>query len=344
MRGAIRGMVEMVDPYGGLLTPQEVAFYRNYDIEKTPGIGVILSRRAGYPVIISSIPGGPAAKAGLSTGDYIEAIDGVTTREMNLVQVNSLLSSPAGKPVSIVAIRRNRAEPETLELPREIVPIPPVEARMLENNIAYLRIPLIASGKADETRKQLDDLLKKGAGGVILDMRFTAGNVEKESMDLANLFVDSGTIAFLEGQKVAKKTFTANPASAVTRVPLVVLVNQGTAAGGEIVAAAIADNRRGQLVGARTFGFGAVQELIPLEGGSALLLSVAKYFTPSGKEIHQEGIQPAVEIGQPDQDVVDPESEDQLNAPPAAPDDEDRQLNKALEVLRNSMQASRVAA
>jgi carboxyl-terminal processing protease len=345
VQGAIRGMVEMVDPYGGLLMPQEVAFYKDFDLEKTPGIGVILSRRAGYPVIISSIPGGPAARAGLTTGDYIEAIDGVTTREMNLVQVNALLAAPVGKPVSIVAIRRNRAEPETLELARETVKVPPVVSRMLENNVAYIQLPLIARGKAEETRKHLDDLLRKGASGVILDLRFTAGSVEDESIDLANLFVDSGTIGFLEGQKVARKTFTANPGDAITKMPLVVLVNQGTAGGAELVAAAVAENKRGQVVGARTFGAASVQELIPLDGGSALLLSVAKYFTPSGKEIQQSGIEPTLEVGQPNEDVVDPNSEDQLKAPATDPsaNDEDRQLNKALEILRNP-QASKTAA
>jgi carboxyl-terminal processing protease len=346
IQGAIRGMVEMVDPYGGLLTPQDVAFYRDFDLEKTPGIGVVLSRRAGYPVIIASIPGGPAARAGLTTGDFIESIDGVTTREMNLVQVSSLLASPTDKPVSIIAIRRNRAEPEMLELNREIVKVPPVEARMLENNIGYIHVPFIASGKAEETRNKLDDLLKKGATGVVLDLRSSAGGKEAEAVDLANLFLESGTIGSLQGQKVTRKTFTAAAGEAVTKTPLVVLVNQGTAGGAELVAAAVADNKRGQVVGAKTFGAASVQELIPLEGGSGLLISVAKYFTPAGQEIQESGVQPTVEIGQPEEDVVDPESEDQLSAPPArdpTASPEDRQLKKALEILRDPDQALKAA-
>jgi carboxyl-terminal processing protease len=347
VQGAIRGMVELVDPYGGLLSPQDVAFYKDFALEKTPGIGVVMSRRAGYPVIISSIPGGPAARAGLTTGDFIESIDHITTREMNLVQVNALLAGPVGQPVTLIVIRRNRAEPETLQLNREMVKAPPVEARMLENNIGYIHVPFIAMGKADETKLQLDGLLKKGATGVILDLRFTAGNVEEEAVELANLFVESGTIGSLQGQKVAKKTFTADPVGALTRTPLVVLVNQGTAGGAELIAAAVADNKRGQVVGAKTFGAASVQELIPLEGGSALLLSVAKYFTPAGKEIQDSGIQPTVEIGQPDEDLVDPDSEEQLTTPPAKDPpavQEDRQLKKALEILKDPSQALRKAA
>ena len=310
VQGAIRGMVEMVDPYGGLLTSKEAAFYKDFNPQKTPGIGVVLSRRAGYPVIVSAIPGGPAAKAGLSYGDFIEAIDGVTTREMNMVQVNVLLASPVGKPVSLVVIRRNRAEPETMNLNRETVQAPPVEAKMMENNVGYIHIPLLAPGKALETKRQLDGLLKKGATSILLDLRFTAGGEEKEAVELANLFVESGTIGFLEGQKVEKKTFTANPKEVMTKSPLVLLVNQGTSGAAEVVAAAIADNGRGQLVGAKTFGTGSVQKLIPLEDGSALLISVAKYYTPLGKEIQESGIKPTIEVGQPEEEVFDP-SEDQ---------------------------------
>jgi carboxyl-terminal processing protease len=347
VQGAIRGMVEVVDPYGGLLSAKEAAFYREFNLQKTPGIGVILARRAGYPVVVSAIPGGPAARAGLSYGDFIESIDGHTTREMNLVQIHALLASPADKPVSLVVIRRDRAEPETLDLSREMVQAPPVEARMLENTVGYVHVPLLAPGKALEAKKQLDDLLKKGATSVLLDLRFTAGGEEKEALELANLFVDSGTIGFLEGQQIEKTTFTANPRAALTKSPMVVLVNQGTSGAAELVAAAIADNQRGQLVGTKTFGFGSVQKLIPLEDGSSLLISVAKYYTPLGKEIQDGGIKPTVEVGQPADEIFDPNAEDQPEVQPPASeqklDQDDRQLKKALELLKDSTAARQAA-
>ncbi|PYS44601.1 MAG: peptidase S41, partial [Acidobacteria bacterium] len=163
--GAIRGLVENVDPYGGYLNPKDVSFYKEHiaNPQKTPGIGAVLAKpaRLGYPVIISTIPGGPAGKAGLNSGDIIESIDGTTTRELNLVQVTAMLAIPAGKPAAISVIRSRRAEPETVNVNREVVQAPAVEAKIVENNIAYIKIPYLAPGKAQETKKLLDALLKK---------------------------------------------------------------------------------------------------------------------------------------------------------------------------------------
>jgi carboxyl-terminal processing protease len=351
MTGAIRGLIENVDPYGGYLSPKDVAFYKDYNPQKTPGIGVVVAKppRLGYPVIISAIPGGPANKAGLGAGDIIESIDGITTRELNLVQINAMLAIPAGKPASLSVIRSRRADPDTVSVPREVVATPAVEAKMLENNIAYIKVPFIAPGKAQEARKQLDALLKKGATSVILDLRYTAGGVEKEALELANLFVEAGTLSYIQGQKVQKESFFADPKLVLTKAPLAVLVNQGTAGAAELIAGAIADNSRGQVVGVKTFGAGSVQRLIPLEDGFALLISVAKYYTPTGKEIQQSepqdsGIKPTVEIRQASEEVTDPN--DELNDAPQPPanqpvaKDEDRQLNKAIEILKDPSKAT----
>jgi len=177
--GAIRGLVESVDPYGGYLTPKDVTFYKDYSAnpQKVAGIGAVLAKppRLGYPVIISTVANGPAAKAGLNSGDIVESIDGMTTRELNLVQITAMLATPAGKPAALSVIRSRRADPETVNVNREVVPVPAVEAKMLENNIAYVKIPVLSSGKAQETKRQLDGLIKKGAAAVILDLRYTAG-------------------------------------------------------------------------------------------------------------------------------------------------------------------------
>ncbi len=348
VEGAIRGLIESVDPQGGFLSPKDIAFFKDYSPLKTPSIGAVLSKRAGYPIIIAAIPGGPAAKAGLSSGDFIEAIDGVTTREMNLVQVNSLLANPVGKPASLVVIRRRRAEPETMSLNREVVPSPPVEAKMLEGGVAYVKAPYLSAGKALEVRKQLDALVKKGATGVVLDLRFAAGGDEKEGADLANLFLESGALGYVQGQKMEKRLMTANPKLAFTKLPLVVLINQGTAGAAEIAAGAIADNNRGQLVGTRTFGYGSVQKVIPLEDGRGLLLSIGKYYTPAGKEIAEGGITPSVEASEAAEETVDPNADDQLEVQPPTKDqpagEEDRQLKKAIDVLKNPVASIKRAA
>ena len=359
--GAIRGLIESIDPYGGYLTPKDVAFYKDYvsNPYKVPGIGAILAKpsKLGYPVIISTIAGGPAAKAGLNSGDIIEAIDGITTRELNLIQIDSMLAAPTAKTAALSVIRSRRNDPEVVNVAREVVAPPAVEAKMLETNIAYVKVPLLAPGKAQEVRRQLDALLKKGATNVILDLRYTAGGEDKEALEVANLFVESGTLAYLgssntaQSQKKTKEALNADPKQALTKVPVAVLVNQGTAGAAELIAGAIEDNHRGQIVGVKTFGVGSVQKLIPLEDGYGLLISTAKYFTPSGKEIQDtepqdSGIKPTVEIRQQIEEALDL-SDDVTELPPppkepkAAPvKDEDRQLNKAIEILKDPSKIS----
>src|SRR5215813_7639892 len=199
--GAIRGLVQSIDPYGGYLTPKDVVFYKDYtsNPQKIGGIGVTLAKpaRLGYPVIIAVVPGGPAAKSGLNSGDIIESIEGTTTRELNLVQIYEILSAPVGKPVVLSVIRSRRADPDAVNVNREVVQAPPVEAKMLEGNIAYIKVPYLANGRAQEAKRQLDGLLKKGASSVIVDLRYTAGGDSKEALEVANLFIESGTLAYV---------------------------------------------------------------------------------------------------------------------------------------------------
>jgi carboxyl-terminal processing protease len=346
--GAVRGLIEQVDPNGGYLTAKDVAFYKDFDPLKTPGIGVILTKYAGYPMIVSAIPGGPADKAGLSTGDIIEAIDGITTREMNLVQVNGYLANPADKPANLTVIRLGRSDPEAVSVNRAVTKSPAIESKMIDSDIAYVRIPILSQGKSAETRKALDELLKKGASHVILDLRSCAGGEEQEAITLASLFVDSGSIGYLQGQKVDKKVFNADSKATLTKAPLAVLINKGTAGPAEIVAGAIGDSNRGKVVGGRTFGMGSSQRLIPMENGSALLISSAKYYTPSGKEIQNNGIRPQVEVASEMDEVLDLTSDQELEVQPPArttapANNEDKQLNKAIEILKEAKVTRRAA-
>jgi carboxyl-terminal processing protease len=226
---------------------------------------------------------------------------------------------------------------------------------MLENNIAYIKIPYLVSGKAQETRRQLDGLLKKGAGNVILDLRYTAGGDDKEALEIANLFIESGPLAYLgstnssQSQKKPREPLNADPKQVLTKAPLAVLVNQGTAGPAELIAGAVEDSHRGQVVGVKSFGIGSVQKLIPLDDGYGLLISTAKYFTPSGKEIQEaepqdSGIKPTLEIRQSVEETFD-FLDDSVDAPPppktATPaKEEDRQLNKAIEILKDPSKIS----
>src|SRR6185436_9343957 len=270
---------------------------------------------------------------------------GVPTREMNLVQAYGYLATPADKPVTLTLIGNNRSEPETVMMNREVTKMPPVESRMIQNDIAYIRVPWLSQGRASDARKQLDDLLKKGATGIILDLRASAGGKDTEGFALANLFVDSGTLGYKQGQKVPKQLFQADPKLVLTKSPLVVLVDGGTGGGAELAAAAISDSKRGKLVGLRTFGTGSIQTLINLDGGAALLISTAKYYSPTGKDIQMNGVTPDTRA--PEVSRLDPNSAEALQGPAQTKDkrsDEEIQMDKAIEVLKGLRAPARRAA
>ena len=345
MNGAISGMVERVDPYGGYLSPEGVSFYREFDPLTSPGIGVTLSKKFDYPIIVATVPGGPADRAGLGSGDTIEGIEGESLREHNLIEVQQLLAGDVDTEVELTVIRRSRPAPQVMTLTRKVVAVPPVDARMLERNIGYLKIALLAPGKADEARTEIEALSEAGATSIVLDLRNSAGGAREEAVALANLFVESGTLGYLEGQTVERETFSAEPGNTVSELPLAVLINGGTADAAEIVAGAIRDNDRGELVGVRTFGMGSVQELLPLENGFALLLSVARYYAPDGAEIQSEGITPTVQVAATA--PVDPLAGPGEDGPRPAPTDgsgTDRQLDRAIEILLEDTAAGAVAA
>src|SRR5205823_2150997 len=190
----------------------------------------------------------------------------------------------------------------------------------------------LAQGKAAEARKDIDGLLKNGATSVILDLRASAGGDESEGIALANIFMDSGTMGYAVGQKSEKRTLVIDPRAALTKAPLAVLVNEGTAGPAELVAAAIRDNKRGQVVGWTTFGNGSIQKLIPMDDGSALLIAVARYCSPSGKAIEEVGVEPQIKVTVEKEEVVNFSADQEIETPvapkkttPAA--NEDQQLD-----------------
>jgi len=269
------------------------------------------------------------------------------------LQINEILAAPVGKPVALSVIRSRRADPDAVNVNREVVQAPPIDAKIIENNIAYIKVPYLAQGKAQEAKRQLDALLKKGAASVILDLRYTAGGDYKEALEVANLFVESGPLGYVgsanssQAQKNVKEPLNADPKQLLTKAPLAILVNQGTAGAAELVAGAVADSHRGQVIGVKTFGMGSVQKLIPLDGGYGLLISTAKYYTPGGKEIQDaepqdSGIKPTIEVRQTVEETLDL-GDDATDVPPPPKEpskEEDRQLNKAIEILKDPSKIS----
>jgi carboxyl-terminal processing protease len=213
------------------------------------------------------IPGGPGDKAGLQDTDILEAIEGKSTREMSLAQIRSMLAGEPGSNLNLSVVRARRSEPQKVVVTRDIVTIPPVAEKALSDGIVQVHVDALTKGKSQEIANKIKALQKSGAKKLILDLRDCAQGEEAEGIATANLFLNHGTITYLQGQKYPREAFNAEPSKAITTLPLVVLVNKGTAGAAEIVASAILENARGDVVGDKTFGDGSVQKVIDPDCG-----------------------------------------------------------------------------
>ena len=344
--GALHGLLESLDANSSYLSPEE---YKHYKTMKSGGkadIGADVSKRFGYAAVVAVIPGGPADKAGVENTDIIESIEGKSTHDMSLAEIRSLLSGDVGSTITVAVVRPRRAEPQKIVITRDLVTIPPVSDKVLADNVGYIKIDSFPEGKSQEVAAKIRDLQKQGAKKIVLDLRNCAGGEESEGIATANLFLDHGTITYLQGQKYPRQAFKADATKDITKLPVAILVNRGTAGPAEIVAAAILENARGDVVGDKTFGDGSVQKLIEMPDNSALILSVAKYYSPSGKAIQDAAVTPNILVA--DSTVEDDGGLPDEDEPAAAPGDKpadkkdekpknlpDDQLNKALETLKN---------
>jgi carboxyl-terminal processing protease len=335
--GALHGLLESLDANSSYLSPGEYKKYKDRKSDGKGNIGAFLSKRFGYAAVVSVIPGGPADKAGIESGDIIEAIDGRSTRDMSLAEIQNIVTGQPGSNLNLSIVRARRAEPQKVTVTRDIVSAPPVAQRMLEAGIGYIKTDTLSKGKAQEIGSKIKDLQHQGAKRLLLDLRNCADGEESEGIAVANLFLSRGLITYLQGQKYARESFTADPQKALTSLPLVVLVNRGTAGPAEIVAASVLENARGDVVGDKTFGVGSIQRLIEVPDGSALILSIAKYYTPGGKAIQDSAVTPNIMVASED-DTLLPDDEDDTVRP--VPDKkqqgkDDEQLKRAIEVLKS---------
>jgi carboxyl-terminal processing protease len=339
--GALRGLLESLDADSSYLTPEE---YKVYKAAQSGGagkaqVGINVSKRYGYATVVSVDPGSPADKANLADGDILEAIGAQDTREMSLAMINLLLQGQPGTELSVSVVRPRKATPEKVTMTRMVETIPPVSETMYENSsILYLKPRVLDKEHVQQVETKLKSMQKAGNKKILLDLRDVAAGDMTEATRMANFFLSSGTIATLEGQKFPKQTFAAEAAKSVNATaPLVVLTNRGTAGPAELLAAAILDNKRGELVGERTFGEGTQQKTFDLPDGGALILSVAKYATPSGKKLEDEGVTPGTLVASSaDDGGPDDENAEAPAAAPAKPAvSVDEQLTKALDMLKN---------
>jgi len=335
--GALHGLLESLDSNSSYLTASEFKEYKANQTEAKGEIGAAVSKRFGYAAVISVIPGGPADKAGIQASDIFEAIEGKSTREMSLAEIHNLLLGQPGSNLNVSVVRARRAEPQKMVITRDIVAVPAVSDKLVDDGIGYIQVDAFNKGKEQEVATKVRALQKSGAKKLILDLRNCAEGDEAEGIAVANLFLNHGTITYLQGQKYPRQAFNADASKAITNLPLAVLVNKGTAGPAEVVAAAMLENARGDVVGDKTFGDGSVQKVIPLPDGSALILSIAKYYSPSGKAIQDSAVTPNIVIADTD-DAALPDDED--NAAPADEDkkqlpQQDEQLHKAIQVLKS---------
>ena len=302
--GAIRGMMSVLDPHTTFLDPEEFGILEDDTEGRFAGIGVEVAMRDGWLTVLSVFDGGSAAVAGLEPGDRFLRIDGVDARDMRIAEAVRSMRGKAGSKVKLSVRREGRDAALELTLKRGTIDLKPVEVELFDDGVVYVKIKAFQEQTASMLRKGLDRAASKardnkndGVRGVLLDLRNNGGGLLRQAVLVADEFLPKGVIVTTRGRdNVLRDSYRAHQSGTRPKWPMVVLVNSQTASAAEIVAGALQDRKRATLVGERTFGKGSVQNIIELPDGSAMKLTISKYFTPSGSSIQAQGISPDIEI------------------------------------------------
>jgi carboxyl-terminal processing protease len=358
--GALRGMAGGLDPYSSYLTAEQVKAYEAAKTSTKAGIGAEFSQYLGYVYVISAIKGGPADRAGVKAGDVIEYIDNKATRDISLYDARQLMQGDAGSSVAL-RILRSGEKAQTIKVTRGTYAVPKVETKLEAGKIGVIKVFSLEEGEAADIRSAIGTLTKQGAQKIVLDLRGVAAGTLAEGVAVANLFIKDGELAKVVGKdSKIQNTFTADPAKAAFDGQLVVLTDTASAGAAEVVAAAVIDRKRGDVVGEKTFGAGTEQKLFPLSSGGGYLLTVAKWASPNatpflGEDRATTGVKPTVEVKRPD--TPEPLDVDSITQPEANPNPapspsptpkpqpkvvDDVQMKKALELLADKAAAKTV--
>lgn len=350
--GSLHGLLESLDSESSYLTPREYTEYKQKNSAPGTGeTGLNLSKRFGYIIVTSVLPDSPADKAGLKSGDIFESVAGFTTREMSVGQAQNLLAGPVGTGVKVGVIRRGKTDPDEVELSRAKLAPAKLVVQKVDNDTIAFRFPSLDPGRADELRAHLQEASKQGVTKVILDVRECGRGSVPEAIAIARLFVPAGNLTSLKGQTITTQEFAAEPAKVIWKGPVSVLMDGTTTGAAEVLAASIANTKRGDLVGDRTFGLASEQKLITMDDGSAIILTVANYFNADGKSILEEGVAPTEVIHSAAGATDDGDDGDDTGATtqkeqPVAPrplSSDDPVLRKALDLLKNPSTAKKAA-
>ena len=296
IEGAIRGMVKSLDPHTSYMPP---ATYKEMQVETTGkfgGLGIEISMRDGVLTVVSPIEETPAFRAGVKAGDKIIKIDDESTLDMTLQDAVSLMRGETGSPIKITIFRKNFKAPKEFTIVRDIIKVRSVVHKLYQEDIGYIKLRNFSKNTSSDLDKALDDLEQKGITKLILDVRNNPGGLLNQAVEVTDRFLNrENLIVYTKGRSNEQNMrFTSHDKVAGVNYPLIVLVNSGSASASEIVAGALQDLNRAIVLGTPTFGKGSVQTIIPLSDGSALKLTTARYYTPSGRVIQENGIEPDI--------------------------------------------------
>ncbi len=320
MRGAIRGMLESLgDEHTSFMDPQEFTDANAQMEGSYEGIGAYVDTGGDYLTVTSPIPGSPAEKAGLKPKDAIIAIDGEDMTGINPELARRKVLGPAGTVVTLTILREGMEEPFDVEITRDRITIASVESEMLDNGIAYLKLNTFGETTTRELKQQLGALMDQDPKGLIFDLRYNGGGYLQTAVEVTSQFISDGVVLYEQYGDGRKDSYDALSGGLAVDIPMVVLINEGSASASEIVAGALQDHQRAQLVGVKSYGKGSVQNWIPLaDSQGAVRVTIAKWLTPNGRTIHKLGLTPDVVVELTDEDVTA---------------ERDPQLEKAIELL-----------
>lgn len=297
---AIRGMLIGLDPHSDYLTGEQYKELQEGTTGQFGGLGIEVTMENGFVKVVSPIDDTPAQRAGVKAGDLVVRLDEQPVKGMTLGDAVKLMRGEPGSSIVLTIVREGEEAPLKISIIRDIIKVKSVKNRLLEKDYGYLRISSFQSKTGEGLRKAIDDLEKENGGklkGVVLDLRNNPGGVLNAAVEVSDAFLDKGLIVYTEGRiENSEMRFNAAPDDLLDGAPIVVLINAGSASASEIVAGALQDHKRAVIMGEKSFGKGSVQTILPTSGGAAVKLTTARYFTPSGRSIQAEGIEPDIEL------------------------------------------------
>ncbi len=299
IESAIRGMLEGLDPHSAYLDPDQFKELQVGTTGEFGGLGIEVGMEDGFVKVISPIDDTPAQRAGVQAGDLIIRLDDTPVKGMTLNEAVKRMRGKPGTRITLTIVREGKEKPIKITVTRAVIKVKSVKSRVLEEGFGYVRISQFQSRTAQNMVAAIEKLQDEthGLKGLVLDLRNNPGGVLNAAVGVSDAFLDKGLIVFTKGRIAdSRMRFNAVPGDVLKGAPLVVLVNQGSASASEIVAGALQDQHRAVIAGQRTFGKGSVQTIIPLRNGAAVKLTTARYYTPSGRSIQAEGIEPDIEI------------------------------------------------